>query len=151
MEGGLGLPPGGPAPVSCGGVEPGGGMELPLPGLPLGGPPPPGGTPPPEALEPAPPPPGCALPDGLVGSPAPDPLPPPPEPSGGPPPEVLGHVFRGVTASDRRLRWLLDYCCALMAEVAVALETGLDYFLEVLQSMVDSLCLISLLLMRGLS
>ena len=32
----------------------------------------------------------------LVGSPAPDPLPPPPEPSGGPPPEVLGRILRGV-------------------------------------------------------
>ena len=42
----------------------GGGMELSLPGFPLGGPPP-GGTPPPEVLEPAPPPPpGCALPVG---------------------------------------------------------------------------------------
>ena len=35
----------------------GGGLELPLPGLPLGGPLP-GGTPPPEVLEPALPPPG---------------------------------------------------------------------------------------------
>ena len=45
-----GFPPGCPAPaVCCGGVEPGsvggGVLELPLPGLPLGGPPPPGGAP----------------------------------------------------------------------------------------------------------
>ena len=91
--GGVGLPPGWPAPpVCCGGVEPGGGgAELPLPGLSLGGPPL-GGTPPLRA----PAPPGCALPVGLLASPPPDPLPPSPDPSGGPPPADLGRVCRGV-------------------------------------------------------
>ena len=76
-------PPGCPAPpVCCGGVDPwgesGGVLELPLPGLPPGGPPAPVG------LVPGPPPlPQGALPAGLFGPPPPDPLPPLLDPSEG--------------------------------------------------------------------
>ena len=75
------------------------------------------GTPPPELLKPAPPPPGCALPDGLDGSLASDPVPPPPESSGGPPPpELLGLVFRGVHS--------LGYVTALVVAVPCCLGLG---------------------------
>ena len=136
-----GVLPGEPGPPDgCRGVEPG-------PGLPPGGPPP-GGTPPPEPLDPAPPPPppGCALPgDGLDGSPPPEPVPPPP-PSGGPPPELLSRMERCP------LQWILDcqlYCWSVLAllgvEVAVSSGMELVEYLEVIQNMVDSLCLLSLL------
>ena len=71
----------------------GGILELPLPGLPLGGP---GGTPPPAGLFPGPLFPQGALLARLFGFPPPDPSPLLLDPSGGPPRGDLGFAPKGV-------------------------------------------------------